>query len=742
MFRRTGVLTTALLLAAAVAAGFLFRSLVASSVLPPPKRMHAETTQAYRYAKMFSMTGHIPEVDTLVMHPRGMNTFHNSIFEEYVAGGIHRIAGGDFDGFIRAFALFFPLLVIPMLYLWMRGAGFEKWTSLLASGLYAFLLPAILRARGGSLYRETVALPMLVALGWLTERTLAEEDERAAMRFGVSAGVVLFMSLAAWKVTAFISFFLLLYLFWRNWRRGDVPLSARISLASAQIAASVLLPHMRHDGALISPATVMAVFLLLPRFRPVWYPLCATVLAAASSFIGQAATGHVSSVIAAKLRFLFSHPENPLLLSEDARLFWVPGYTSPSPAQFLLLFGVPLLAALPGTRAFFRERGNRLIFWFLPLSLAGYLFFDRLMVFLAVALVPVIAATFRRRWLIVPVALAIILQSLFPGVIAGAIDRVGLRFEDSSSMLGDRELDSFLDWLDRETESDRAVLSYWHISGLISAYAERPVVTHTFFESEYNRETIIRFAETMFMPEDSLVAFMRDRDCRLLVYQADFLLDSSFSGLLYLAGLREEPEQAVARQLHYRPETLDSLVLLHQGPSLRVYGRGYREAADLPRRFLFVERYAHCYSGYDQAKAILEDMRGWSGYLADRGIEINDPDMLSGALLLGLAGGGPAEVTESMLNDLIQLYIQGGYRLDHLAEDIESFTWWTGERPALRLLLARLFAAEGRPEEAREEYFRVLEEDPANREARLELELLEREMGGVGEETGNNAEIR
>lgn len=736
MSRRTGVLTTALLLAAAVAAGFLFRNLVSSSVLPPPSRMQAETTQAYRYAKLFSMTGHIPEVDTLVMHPRGMNTFQNSIFEEYVAGGVHRIAGGDFDDFIRTFALFFPLLAIPALFLWMRGAGVEKWPSLQASALYGFLLPAILRARGGSLYRETVALPMLVALGWLAERALAEEDERAAIRYAVSAGAVLFLSLAAWKVTAFISFFLLLYLLWRNWRRGDVPLCARISLASAQIAASVLLPHMRHDGALISPATVMAVFLLLPRFRPVWYPLCATVLAAASSFIGQTATGHVSSVIAAKLRFLFSHPEDPSLLSEDARLFWVPGYTSPSPAQVLLLFGVPLLAALPGIKTFFRERSNRLIFWFLPLSLAGYLFFDRLMVFLAVALVPVIAETFRRRWVAVPVALLIILQSLFPGVIAGAIHHAGLRFEDSSSLLGDRELDSFLDWLERETESDQAVLSYWHISGLVSAYAERPVVTHTFFESEYNRETIIRFAGTMFMPEDSLVAFMRDRDCRLLVYQADFLLDRSFSGLLYLAGLREVPEEAAARQLHYRPETLDSLVLLHQGPSLRVYGLGYREAADLPRSFLFVDRYAHCYSGYDQAKAVMADMRGWSGYLADTGIEMNDPDMLSGALLLGLAGGGPAEVTGSMLNDLIQLYINGSYRLDHLEEDIESFTWWAGEKPALRLLLARFFAAEDRPEEAREQYSRVLDADPGNREASRELELLESEMGDMEGGTG------
>ena len=713
----------------AIAAGFLFRTWFAQKVMPPSARMQTETTQSYRYSKMVSEKLSIPHIDTLVMHPEGMNTSENSIFEEYLAGGIHRIIGGDFDDFIKFFCFLFPLLTIPALYLWMRSADYSLRFALAGSSLYAFLFPALLRARGESFYRETVALPLLVTLAWLTEKALSENQrdgttDRKVTITSIAAAFVLFLTLAAWKVSAFIVFFLLLYLFWRNYRKGDVPSSLRISFAAAQISAAVLLSHMRHDGAILSPSTVMAILLVLPRFKSVWIPIGGTLLAVLSAFAGPGSSGHVSAVIAAKIRFMFSHPSDPSLLSSDARLFWVPGYTSPTPAQFLLIFGIPIAVALPGIPAFFREKKGRLIFWFTFLSLAGYLFFDRLLVLLAIALIPVIALSIRKTWFFIPAVALILLQSVFPGNVAEIVSKTGLQYRNTSSLLNDSELDSFLHWLHRETGSDDAVLSFWHISGLVSAYANRPVVTHTFFENINNRKNIVTFARVMFMPEDSLTAFMREKECELVVYQADFLLDDSFSGLLYLAGLKEVPDDAAALSMHYAPETLDSLTLVFQGSSLRVFSLEEENAKPVPRRFLFVDRYRHCYNGYDSARSLLSDPRAASGYLADRGIEMNDPDMLSGALLLGVSAGGPQDVTEHMLNDLIQLYIQGSYDLDYLAEDIETFTFWCGNRTELRLLLARLFASEGKFMEAETEYKHVLEEDPGNTEATAELQMI------------------
>ncbi|MCK5065133.1 MAG: hypothetical protein KAQ97_07620, partial [Candidatus Fermentibacteraceae bacterium] len=210
-------------------------------------------------------------------------------------------------------------------------------------------------------------------------------------------------------------------------------------------------------------------------------------------------------------------------------------------------------------------------------------------------------------------------------------------------------------------------------------------------------------------------------------YQADFLFDRSYTGLSYLAGLTDIPSDAVALEMHYDPSSLDSLALVFQGPSLRIFRMGGIE--DISRReFLFENRYSQCYDSYDSARALLADPRSASGYLADAGVEMNDPNMLSAALLLGVSSGGPQDVTQMMLNDLIQMYIQERYNLDYLAEDIETFMYWCGSVTELRLLLARLYLSDARYADAIHQYNIVLEEDPGNVEAAEELHLLLKEV--------------
>ncbi len=718
-----------LLLVLAVAGGMVFRIWFSDSIMPPPSRMQGETTQSYRYAMMISEGLSIPSNDMLVMYPEGMTTSENSIFEEYLAGGLHRITGGDFNSFLRLFCLLFPLLTIPALYFWLRAADYTIPYALAGSSLYAFLLPALLRTRGESFYRETVALPLIIILGWLTERALSKKNEACGKVCPacIAPGVILFLALAAWKVTAFISFFLLLYILWKECSTGQVPRKLRISLALAQISAAILLTHMRHDAAWISPATIIALFLIVPSSGKKWLFWSASAIALTSVLFGSGSTGHVGAVIMAKLRFAFAHPSDPSLLSPDARLFWVSGYTTPTPAQFLFLFGIPLIAAIPGIPSFFRNKRNTLLFWFLLLSFAGYLFFDRLHILLAVALIPVIAESLKKTWAIIPVVALIITQSIFPASIAEALSSTGFEFRNTASLLSDNEVDEMILWIERKSVAGEAFLSFWHISGLISAYAEHPVVTHTFFESEENRDTIIRFAELIFQPEDSLLSFMKEKECDLVVYQADFLLDRSYAGLCYLAGLTDIPPDAVALEMHYDPSALDSFSIVFQGPSLRIFRIGGIEDI-YHREFLFEKRYSHCYDNYDAARAILADPRSASGYLADTGLEKNDPNMLSAALLLGVSSGGPQDVTHMMLNDLIQMYIQGNYNLDYLAEDIETFMYWCGSISELRLLLARLYVSSARYSDAICEYTMLLEEDPGNMEAAEEMQMLLNEV--------------
>jgi len=718
-----------LLLILSISISFTFRLYFSNDILPPPARMQGETTQAYRYVRMVSGSNNIPETDMMVMHPSGMDTSENSILEEYIAGHLHRITGGDLDSFLRIFCLLFPLLTIPAIYLWMRSSGFPLVSSLIGSTLYGFLFPALLRARGGSLYRETVALPLIVFLGWAVESALQNKGRKCRL-YSIVAGLLLFISLAAWKVTAFISVFLLIYLHIRN-LRNRIPVPLALSLSAVQIAASLVLSHMRHDVAILNPASVLALFLIpavliRKEYRKYLSFAAIPTIVVVTAFLGRASTEHVSAVIIAKFRHLFSHPGNPLLLSPDARLFWVSGYTSPTLAQIVLLFGIPIIASIAGIPEFFRKYRNTLLFWFLPLSLGGYLFFDRLLVFLAVASIPLLALAMKRKIIIVPVLYGLILvQSLFPAQIANALSKTVLHLEDGSSLLSDEELDSLFGWMHRSTEPDDAVLAYWHISGLISAYAERPVVTHTFFENTDNRHTIQEFSRMLYLPEDSLVRFMSGKQCSLVLYQADFLLDRSPSGLLYLAGLTEVPTNCSGYLMHYSPEKLEHLSLVFQTPSLRVFSLDSAIHSDpLDRMVLFEERYADIFGDYNGARNILSDPIYASGRLADEGIEFGEPDKLSMALLLGLQSGADSEIIYDMLNDLIQMYIIGSYSIEDVADDIHSYLYCNGSSGALRLLLARLYGAEGMFESAMEEYETIMELHPNLTEAEHEYELL------------------
>ncbi len=668
-----------------VAGGFAFRTVFARSVMQPPTRMQGETTQAYRYTRMVSQGREIPAVDTLVMRPQGMITAENSIFEEYIAGWTHRIIGGDFNSFMLIFCRLFPLLVLPIIFIWMRNSAFSMPESFAGAGLYSVFLPALLRTRGESFYRETVALPLITLTLALTDMGI-RSHRKDSLKYSFAAAATLFLALASWKVTGFISFFLFIWLAFRK-----PGLRTVLPMAVSQLAASVLLTHMRHDGALLSPGTLMAVVAVASeyfnrKFVP-WSGLLASL--ATGVFFSSSTSGHVASVITAKLKFMFSHPEDPTLLSGDARLFWVSGYTSPSIGQVILLFGVAAVIAVWGWKPLREKtRGSAMLF-LVPLSAAGYLFFDRLHVLLAIGIIPVVIAALRgRRWML-PVLLTVFgLQAMFAPQLATLLSSTGLSFGDSSSFLKDSELDEFIDWAE---DNPGTMLSFWHISGLLSAYAEMPVVTHTFFENTENRETIIEFAERIYGTEDEMVGFMENTGAEYLAYQADFIFDNTPQGLLYLAALTEIPDGSLVIRLHYYPQSLERLRLVWQGPSIRVFQLdGTPEA--LSRQPLWEVRYASFIHDCEMAGAVVNSPVETGIYLAEQGFDTGNSQKLSAALLIFSKHRDevPADAAISLLQELLMAHLNGEYSIEYLEEDFVAYLEAWGPDPQLRYDLVRL----------------------------------------------------
>ena len=689
------LLTVSFLLLFLVAGGYIFRTVFAQTVMPPPARMQGETTQAYRYTRMVSQGQGIPSVDHLVMRPEGMVTSENSIFEEYIAGGIHRLLGGDLNSFLVFFCRLFPLFTVPVIFLWMRNSAFSTGESFSGAGLYAVFLPALLRTRGESLYRETVALPLIALTLALTDMGIRSE-KKDTLKFTVSAAIALFLALASWKVTGFISFFLFT---WLAFRKPGI--RAVLPLAISQLAASLFLAHMRHEGAILSPGSIMAVAAVVSsaihhRIIP-WTGLLSSLVAGA--FIRSSSSGHVASVIAAKLKFFFSHPEDPSLLSGDARLFWVSGYTSPSIGQILLLFGIATAIALWGWKPFREKTGSSAMFYLLPLSFAGYLFFDRLHVLLAIGIIPaVIAASRGRRWML-PVILAVFgLQSMFSPALVTVLASTGIHLEDSSSLLADSELDDLIGWAE---EKQGTMLSFWHISGLLSAYAGMPVVTHTFFENSKNRETIIRFAELMYGTEEAMISFMEDKEADYIAYQADFIFDRTPQGLLYLAGLKDIADGSLAVRLHYYPHSLERLQVVWQGPSIRVFKLD-GDSSFVSRQPLWEARYASFLHNRELAGFVVNSPVEAGILLADQGISAGDPQKISAALLIfsNFENDVPSDAAVSLLQELLISHLDGAYPIESLEEDFISYLEGWGPDRQIRLDLVRLLRAKDLTERA------------------------------------------
>lgn len=697
----SGRAASALLLLLAAAAAFLLRSWFATSVLPAPGRMQGETTQSYRYARMIGEGGAVPATDTLALHPEGFRTSENSIFEEYIAGGLFRLVGGDFDSFLRFFCLAFPLLGMAGLALWLSAAGYDRRQAIAGGLLYGFMVPAMLRARGDSLYRETVAVPLLLLLCALIEGSTSGGRRPGPLRAAATVLLVLAVN-ASWKVSGFIMALLLFYLLVRH-TAGRLPRSATVPVAAAQLASALAIPHMVHDGAILSPASIIAAGLLAASAARMSSMPLLVILGSATAVLagGNPSMAHVGALIAAKLRFLLSHPADPLLLPPDARLFWVSGYETPTAGQVLLLFGPLLLIAAFGLRRFYR-RAPGLIQAALPVMAAGYLFMDRLHVLLAPILTAPLIDSMKKPWRYPAFALLLGAQAALLVPAAHLLQDAGLDPSPQPSLLTEAEVGDLLSWASGSTRPDQAFLAYWHVSGMLSAYASRPTVLHTFFESAENRRRIHEFASAMQEPEDSLVAMMERYDADLVVYQADFLLDRSTAGLLYLAGRTSPGDRSVAVLMQYHPEALRRLALLHQGPSTRVFGLDV-PAVPAPPGVLFNERYTGIFSSREKALAAITDPLGTAESLGEAGDRNGSPDLLSASLTLVCSSGGDQGTATWLLQHLVTLHLDGLYRIEPLREDFHVYLDAFGPDPQITLDLVRLLADAGLEEEAQSE---------------------------------------
>jgi hypothetical protein len=400
--------------------------------------------------------------------------------------------------------------------------GSRAW-AMVAAGL-ALVTPANYRTIGFLWVGEDASLPFFALhLGFLA-RTRASGRVLDACLSGLCAA----LALATWHAASFVltlelgAWFLVLL------ARGASPLGApRMGLVLvAPVLAGLLVPVLRATGLLVSPLAALVLALVAPvlvqRLRPLgpWgvRGLSAGVLGLgllASHVLAGDAYRHVHEVVWAKLRFLGRLPEDPEVLSFDARLLWQ------GPFETLPLDGLgawcgwPLaLAALLAVAVGLRrvETAGP----FVPLlalagvCLAASWMFARLVVLLGMLVPPlvvlVLSGVERRRWAIALAAGLLLAQAAAFARFVGA-HRIDWYLPPRAR----DELVRLIEFVAEHVPPAEPIVGDFVNSTALLAHTRRPIVLQPKYETDRSRREAEAFWTTFFQGTSADLARLCDQ---------------------------------------------------------------------------------------------------------------------------------------------------------------------------------------------------------------------------------------
>lgn len=556
-----------------------------------------ESAQRFRYVEMVARGQEIPNPDTRMWAPDGYDPRSDTILQELLYGGVyHLLPMGDqsVEGFVRVFTRVVYCMGIFALVALSGVLTRNRSAALLACLAYAVILPAVERSTGQVLYREHLAIPILVFHLYF----LAAALERKGWHNPLLAGLFLLLAMLAWKVMTFYLLFLVgFFAIGLLVQRRGTGLAALAACIVPVWLVSVCFPvHLHFDRFHFGTAGVAGMALVVVAVAdrrwpmPVWGRAAAwlALTGVAVAVLPEARSyDHAWETILARLAHLGQKPADPEELTFHARHFWSGNYRSPTLHRLVRDFGIPVLAALPGVlgsaaRLWRTRRWDaHALLLFLTVALGGsYLVFRKLQAFPALLLAVEIGVGWTllagRRQLALRVGLVslaglMVLQTY--GVIPSPHRLLPARHEESSVSIvhtgGD--LAALSSWISEETGRDDVILADFALSPYLLTQCDRPVALNCFFESAMV-ERYREYSEALFGDEATFVEFCRRLEVRYVVHTAHQALrvDDEMSYRYTAAAMEWEPAWVLAA-MQYDPASLQDLQLVWESPFFRVF---------------------------------------------------------------------------------------------------------------------------------------------------------------------------
>lgn len=550
-----------------------------------------ENAVQYRYARMVARGMGIPEVDRRLQYPEGVRVAEElTVTLERVSGNFYRalqLFGYDtpFHTYSVYFIAFFSSLAIFPLYL----AGSRLWgwpAGLLVCAFYTVMPPAWMRSIT-SFSREDFTLTFLFAGIVCFGLTLGKSRERW---MPWAAGVALSLATISWHISGFVlviilAYAILVYLLCPDERQTmfDTVWPILLLLFLTGLGSDLL-----RNKWFVTSSTMLVGYgflaahlagtrlkLALPARLGILIGLPAIAHLLLSTAVGEnvRAYSHAFDVIYYKLRFFLIKPEDPTLMTPDARGMWSSSFRSPTLdsiwSMFSTLLVVSTVAALVACRDLLRgllSASERFFTYAFFAFLAGYLAFDRIQVFFVF-----FAALIAGRWLVIAGSRRVLAAAALVVLIGYEV------YNDTRlyiTVYRTPGLERLIEWVRSNAEPDDVFLTAFQIGPSILTYTDRQIVLHPKFESHVIRDKTQAFVEGLFDRPEKFLSLARQWQADYYVYQASTALDSSLESPRYVAGHRTVSPESAVFHFHFVPESLDGFYLVYQDDYYRIFRVG------------------------------------------------------------------------------------------------------------------------------------------------------------------------
>lgn len=544
----------------------------------------------FRHTKLIAEGKPIPLIDKDIQYPEGLDVKHYiTPVMDQVAGTLQRLffQKTPLHVFLIHFASIFSTLSVLAVFfaakaLWRSNVG-----GLLSAFFYALAPASFTRTCGGGFIREDFALPFIFFSFVCFIHCLHKDSLIKAL----GGSLLVAIALMAWHASQFYIFlfvigFVILFFLQKHQQFPKLSLTI-FTVIMAMTSVSVPILRAKHFmlslPLMLCYALVISIW-ILPRIgihkQPAKF-LCAGLIILCCLGIGIVVQknfgihSHVFSVLFSKLRYLGELPADGTKLPVETKLMWVSSMVTPTFKEVgILLSGSLLLGIMASARSIVRflkrklEFAELMVIYLVMSTIALFLLVHRLNVF-TVFFLAVLGGSLGSAKTLKTKVFSIICVGicLFPELyVFDKVRSVPYRPQQE-------HIKNLIHFLKENTNDDEAVLSTYELGPSIAAYAKRPVILHSKFESKAIRDKVIEIYTSLYHTEEDFYKVCKKYDASLFVYQQNMVLNRPKS-IRYITGTDSLMPDSAAALFQLYPEKMKHFFLIHLNPLYRVFKVG------------------------------------------------------------------------------------------------------------------------------------------------------------------------